>query len=733
MNLARQPRTGVEGAMVAIRLGLAPILVPPRQKKPVIKGWTELRLTRDDLPRYFSRNENCGVLNGAPSGGLLDVDLDAPEALAACGAFLPRTNLVFGRPSKPRAHREYRVQGDPPRTAQFRDTDGTMLVELRSSGSQTLWPGSTHPDGELNCLESLGEPMLVDARDLAAAVARVAACALLARHWPTEPGSRHAIANAVAGYLLRGGLDQDVVDAIVIQAAKAAGDEEWRQRAADVRTTAKVQAAWRPTTGGPTLGTLLGEPVVAKLRDCLGLQSRPRDEDWSSQSFGSSSTRPNRPAPEAFHGLAGDVVRTIEPHSEADPVAILVQLLVAFGNVIGRRAHFTVEADEHYPNLFAVLVGETAKARKGTSWSHVKKALSEIDPAWAMNRVMSGLSTGEGLMYAVRDTESWQRQFSQKDSDSRDKRLLAFESEFASALRVMEREGNTLSAVIRTAWDSGNLQTLTKNSPMSTTGAHISIVGHVTEDEVRRYLTRTEAGNGFANRFLWVCVRRSKCLPEGGHLTDTETQPLVERLRKAVEFARSVEHLTLDNEARLIWHKVYPVLSEGKPGLLGAVIARAEAQALRLASLYALLDSSDVIKREHLLAAIALWDYCEASARYIYGGTLGDPVSDELLERLRAAPGGLTRTDIRDMFARNQRGNQIERALRLLLEKRLAHVERDEDTGGRPAERWHAITPGTTKTTETTKGAGLRSSRSFMSYLDLAKGAVEPDLSEPAR
>src|SRR5262249_6385408 len=131
-------------------------------------------------------------------------------------------------------------------------------------------------------------------------------------------------------------------------------------------------------------------------------------------------------------------------------------------------------------------------------------------------------------------------------------------------------------------------------------------------------------------------------------------------------------------------------------------------------------------------AALALWDYCEASARYIFGDALGDPVGDQLLRALRAAPSGLTRTQIRDLFGRNTPEQQIARALGVLLERGLARSE-SEATGGRPAERWHAIPPGTTETTETTKGTPLRSSRSFMSYLDLAKGAVEPDLSEPAR
>jgi hypothetical protein len=96
------------------------------------------------------------------------------------------------------------------------------------------------------------------------------------------------------------------------------------------------------------------------------------------------------------------------------------------------------------------------------------------------------------------------------DQGEPDKRLLVTEPEFASALRVMGRDGNTLSAIIREAWDTGDLNILNKNSPVKATDARVSIIGHVTHEELRRYLDRTELANGFANRFLWICVKRSK-------------------------------------------------------------------------------------------------------------------------------------------------------------------------------------------------------------------------------
>ena len=275
------------------------------------------------------------------------------------------------------------------------------------------------------------------------------------------------------------------------------------------------------------------------------------------------------------------------------------------------------------------------------------------------------------------------------DEGMSDKRLLVFESEFASVLRVCARPGNTLSAVIRNAWDTGDLRTLTRNKPIQARGAHISIIAHTTRDELLRYLDDTEAANGFGNRFLWFCVRRSKVLPEGGSLRNEDLEPIIEEVSGALGFARNIGEMLRDPEAREIWCAAYEKLSEGKPGLLGAMIARGEAQVMRLACIYALLDRSQLIRKEHLQAALAVWEYAESSARYIFGKRMGDPVADKIMTALRTTKDGLTRTEISSLFGRNRRSTEITRALEQAKLSGLAKVVQDT-TGGRPTERWLA-------------------------------------------
>jgi hypothetical protein len=403
-----------------------------------------------------------------------------------------------------------------------------------------------------------------------------------------------------------------------------------------------------------------------------------------------------------YYGLAGDIVRLIEPHSEADPVALLSQFHVAFGNVIGRTAHFTAEADAHYCNLFISLVGTTSKGRKGTSWGQAQRVLHNVDPIWCEECIKSGLSSGEGLIWAVRnpiyrresisDTNCNVGQQDLVDAGVADKRLIVLESEFGSVLKVIGRERNTLSAIIRQAWDTGTLRTLTKNAPAHATGAHISIIGHITRNELRREISETDMANGLANRFLWLCVRRSKCLPEGGALHTVDFAPIVQRIRECVEFARHVGTVYRDDNARTVWAKVYPRLSDGRPGLLGAATSRAEAQVMRLAAIYALLDMSAVVRAEHLMAALAVWEYAEQSAKYIFGSALGDPAADAILAALREHPEGMDRTAIRNHFSRHKYAGEIGRALNVLDEAGLARKELQTETGGRPREVWFART-----------------------------------------
>ena len=248
---------------------------------------------------------------------------------------------------------------------------------------------------------------------------------------------------------------------------------------------------------------------------------------------------------EAYYGIVGNIVRTIEPHTEADPAALLMMTLVSCGAALV-GAYYVADGARHGVNLFTGIVGESSKSRKGTAWGRVQTLLIEAADAGFGDRIEAGLSTGEGLINLVRDP----REDDDEDPGVRDKRLLIVHSEFSLPLKRMRRGGNNLSEINREAWDGGRLRVATKNSPLKATDPHISIIGHITRDELVERMNETDAANGFGNRFLWVRARRSKSLPFGGNLDQAAIADLADQLRQTlVHGARAIEY-RLNAEAR---------------------------------------------------------------------------------------------------------------------------------------------------------------------------------------
>jgi hypothetical protein len=707
--------TKLERARIYRARGWCPIPVKGKNPRHLGTGWQLIRLSDADLERYFTTNGheskyNIGNTLGDASGGLVDADLDDPLAQVLAESLMDRTDAVFGRANKPRSHRLYVCSMPVPNTIEFPDPVGDgNLAELRGSNAQTVFPGSYHVDtGELIEWDEDGDPAPGDWDVLREQLARVCAAVLLVPRW--TKGNRHKLTLALAGALLRRGWDTaEIVEYVtaIAQAAPPLADNDFSKIARDVKDTA-ARRQTKHITGVPTLASIVqDERAMAKIAEWLGLGGEKDragsrlDGHDDADEHGKTTGRDGESGQEqvswpqiddaALHGLAGDIVRAIEPHTEADPAVLLGNVLVSSGSAAGREAYAVAEGKRHGTNIDVVVVGDTSKGRKGSSRSRIEQLFEMADVAWVDQHIVSGLSSGEGLIYAVRDPgDRRNKEGELVDAGVVDKQLLVVEEEFCTVLKVMAREGNTLSAIIRQAWDSGNLRVLNKNSPIKATGAHISVIGHATRPELRRDLTDTEAANGFGNRFLWLCSRRSKCLPEGGGTP--EWGDLDRRLREALAFARTLtQPVVRDDDARAIWAEVYPSLSEGRPGLVGALTSRAEAQVLRLSVIYAVMDKSLVVRPEHLLAALAFWDYAEESARYIFGNASGNPVADRILSALKdAGSAGKTLTEISGLFSRHTKATQIHAALEELKSAGLAG-HKTVETDGRPSVVYYAL------------------------------------------
>jgi hypothetical protein len=458
--------------------------------------------------------------------------------------------------------------------------------------------------------------------------------------------------------------------------------------------------------------------------------------DWEPADIDAEA--PRWPAPletAAYHGLAGEFVRVVSPASESDPASLLISFLVGVGSLVGRHVYYQVERDRHYCNLFALIVGATGHARKGSSWGWVNAVLQLADPRFAVENVKGGLSSGEGLIHHVRDAAHTPTRAgkmghpAELDPGVRDKRLLVYESEFARVIAVLRKDGNTLSATIRQAWDSGSLATLTKFHSERATGAHVAFIGHITPTELRRSLETVALTNGFANRFLFVAARKSKDLPDGGDVRAGVLENIAAKLRKVVEWASAVHRLEMTSGARARWHLAYCAeLNDPKVGeLLEAAVSRAAPQVLRLASVYAVLDRSPRIDVGHLEGALAVWRYCFGSAAFLLGLATGNPVADTILTAIETVDSeGLTRTQISELFSNNKGKNELDNALRYLQERGKAHrrpAKPQLGKAGRPAERWYR----TKETVETGKSTNSDSGDRNTSF-----SSFSPSLSDDA-
>ena len=402
--------------------------------------------------------------------------------------------------------------------------------------------------------------------------------------------------------------------------------------------------------------------------------------------------------PAALHGLAGDVVRLIEPHTEADPVSLLVSFLSEFGAMLNRGPHLILDGSYHPLLFWPVLVGQSSKSRKGTAGRRIETLLGLADEDWTRGECKGTLSSGEGLAFAVRDPQYEEQPLKEKgrptgesvtvcvDHGVEDKRLFLVQSEFGSVLKIMAREGNSLSGVLRDAWDGLTLAPMTKTNRVRATYPHIGMVAHVTKDELLRNLTDTETVNGFGNRFVWFAVRRSKELPFPGSPSEADLSAVATTIRRVLPVARACGELTLSESARDEWKHLYHNLSADRPGMAGALLGRAEAQVMRLSGLYAVLDGCSDIDRIHLKAAHALWQHGETSTRMIFGGSLGDPVADAILKAIRAN-GDRTDSELSDLFKRHKTAAELERAKGVLMQAGLAHCVTIE-TDGRSRTVW---------------------------------------------
>lgn len=400
-----------------------------------------------------------------------------------------------------------------------------------------------------------------------------------------------------------------------------------------------------------------------------------------------AARRPPWPDPipdAALHGPAGDFVRSARDHTEGDPNGLYVAALTGAGLSLSQwRPHLRVGDRWHRPLLFTALVGRSSKARKGTATDPVHLALTEAEGAWADLR-SGGFGSGEAFVEALAERP----------------RLLLDEQELAAVLITCARDGSTLGQSIRLAWDGSPLRRRTVKRTTTATDYAVAVIASCTLEELERALSTSDLFGGTTNRFLWVAVERSGLKPRTSGVPTTVTDTFAAAIKDANSWLE--KHALASNgepmavrrsaDAERLWadEGLYATLeNDDESGALGAAVARSSVQVLRVALVFALLDLSATIERDHLRAAEAVWNYCRASAAHVFGESTGDHRADRVLDRLRiAGESGLLRSEVPAAIGNKglTRAHVDRLRDRLVTAKRI--VVTAEPSAGRTGERW---------------------------------------------
>lgn len=401
-----------------------------------------------------------------------------------------------------------------------------------------------------------------------------------------------------------------------------------------------------------------------------------------------------------FDCFLGHVVRQVEPTSEADPVAVLASLLCAAGVHLGQGPHVRAGDDPHPLLVWPLIVGRTSAGRKGTSWSTARRVLAAADEDFHRTNIKSGLSSGEGLAQCFAITDNTNNGDNDSDSDGgelaegRDLRLLVMESEWAGVMAKMRREGNSLSAILRAAWEGGDLSTLTVTQRVAPS-SHVGILAHITPGEFRAKVSAEDMAGGTYNRFLPLAVARSKFLPfsQGAdpHLVAQLGAQLADRLAEGARIGA----LGFTGEAAEVWRGLYIEFStdhHDRPQV-EQFVSRAVPNCLRIAAIHAALDGQPAIHPAHLTAAAALVRYSIASARAVFTDTATPARLATWITE--AGQQGRTKKDITTgFFGGNRKAAEINAMLTQLLDTgHITRTVRARQGGGRGTEVYTARAP----------------------------------------
>ena len=337
------------------------------------------------------------------------------------------------------------------------------------------------------------------------------------------------------------------------------------------------------------------------------------------------------PSEEIFHGPLGDIVDILDPHTEADPIGVLMSLMTMYSVAIGPEPSVKVGNTNQKLAVWTILAGDSGVGRKGTATGDARMVVEKAIPHLfdRTSHLVSAPNSGAGFVADLHSRALQNDWVVKKEDEDGEEYVTGLLPGFPALMIVPEmaavfrtnRVDTTLSQNLREAWEGGSLSNVTKKESIVVDSPHVGIIGHITPTELETSLSESDSGGGTANRLLWVFVERSKRLKLGGNLTSEELEKAASMFKEAVDFAADFGGtVTLSQEAKKYWLDV--VYDEIDDLILSSetvktFAARSIPYAYRLAALYALSCQRTVISVDDLAAAAGIIRYVVESINHI--------------------------------------------------------------------------------------------------------------------
>lgn len=407
------------------------------------------------------------------------------------------------------------------------------------------------------------------------------------------------------------------------------------------------------------------------------------------------------PDPACLYGLVGDIARIGSENTEANPYAVAAAAITYLSCAVGRGPFMRVGNNWHHANQYALHVGRSNVGRKGTALGIIRRIdrkLRDIsldshgESPFQPQLHDGGLSSREGLAMLIHDAY---REGQEEVPAIEDKRLLVVEEEFANILQQGKRDGNTLSAALRTCWDGHAIKPATKTNRVWASYPHVAVLSAITPSELKALIAQRDLSNGFLNRFMLYWAERPRLVPFPRGASNEAVQELAERVLDVLQYCnadqyvhRDVLEVTLSPEACTIYEEAYRGELNDRSGgeRVTAIMERRPTIALRLAMLFALTDKAAIAGPQHIEAALAWARYSAESVRFIFSSAAeeaetaeANDAADRILEFLQLRM-KVTRTDItKDCFKGHTTKTVIDAALDELLRTNPPRVQVTEE------------------------------------------------------